>query len=86
MRHAVATPDKPARSVLRAAQRDRVRRFRERMKAMGMRRISLWVPDVASPAIRAEARRESLLLAQSPHEAQTMDFLDALNDAADWEE
>jgi len=53
---------------------------------MGMRRISLWVPDVASPAIRAEARRESLLLAQSPHEAQTMDFLDALNDAADWEE
>jgi hypothetical protein len=61
-------------------------RFRERMRAMGMRQISLWVPDTASPAIRDEARRQSLALARSEAEARTMDFLEALAEPEDWEE
>ena len=53
---------------------------------MGMRQISLWVPDTASPAIRDEARRQSLALARSEAEARTMDFLEALAEPGDWEE
>lgn len=56
------------------------------MQALGLRRISLWVPDATSAAIRAEAKRESQLLAGLADEARTMDFLESLVDAEDWEE
>ena len=50
----------------RAANRRNVRQHRQRLRAQGMRPIQIWVPDVHSPEFAAEARRQSLLVAQSP--------------------
>ena len=76
----------PFKAAVRLLRRDRSRRLRLRMQSLGLRRIALWVPDTSLAAIRAEAKRESRLLAGLADEALTMDFLESLVDAGDWEE
>jgi hypothetical protein len=39
----------------------------------------IWVPDVRSPAFAAEAHRQSLAAAQSPHAGEDQDFIDAVS-------
>jgi len=41
------------------------------------------VPDVNSPEFAAEARRQSLLVAQSPQAEEDQDFVDAITDWGD---
>jgi hypothetical protein len=60
--------------------RDKVRAHRERLRAQGLRPIQFWVPDVRTPEFRAEARRQSLLVASSPHEVDDQAFVDAVSD------
>jgi hypothetical protein len=60
--------------------RDKVRTYRARMRAKGMKLVQFWVPDVNSPAFKAEARRQSRLAAQSPHEAEDQAFVDAISE------
>jgi len=67
---------KPAKS-----SRDKVRAYRARMRARGMRPVQIWLPDVNSEAFRREAARQSRLVRESPGEKETMDFLEAI---ADW--
>ena len=60
--------------------RDRVRTYRERMRARGLRPIQIWVPDTRTATFRAEAHRQSLAVAQSPHDREDQDFIDAISD------
>jgi hypothetical protein len=69
-----ASPD----DIRRAATRRKVREHRQRLRAQGMRPIQIWVPDLHSPEFAAEARRQSLLVAQSHEEAEIQAFLDSL--------
>jgi len=62
----------------RAANRRKVREHRQRLRAQGMRPIQVWVPDVHSPEFASEARRQSLLVAQSPEEAEIHAFIDSV--------
>jgi len=62
----------------RAATRRKVREHRLRLRAQGMRPIQIWVPDVHSPEFAAEARRQSLLVAQSAEEADIQAFIDSV--------
>ena len=62
------------------SSRDKVRTHRARMRAKGMKLVQFWVPDVSSPEFKAEARRDSLLIAQSPHEAEDQAFVDAISE------
>jgi hypothetical protein len=41
------------------------------------------VPDVRSPEFAAEARRQSLLIANSPQEADDQAFIDSISDFSD---
>jgi hypothetical protein len=59
--------------------RDKVRAHRERLRTQGLRPIQIWVPDVRSPSFRAEAHRQSLLIAGSPHEEEDQAFVDAIS-------
>jgi hypothetical protein len=59
--------------------RDKVRAHRERLRAQGLRPIQIWVPDVRSPSFQAEAHRQSLLIASSPHEEEDQAFVDAIS-------
>ena len=63
--------------------RDKVRAHRERLRRQGLRPIQLWVPDVRSPEFAAEARRQSLLVANSPGEKDDQAFIDAITASDD---
>ncbi|MCX5497381.1 antitoxin MazE family protein [Kaistia dalseonensis] len=63
----------------RKANRERVQAHRARMRAQGMKLVQIWVHDTSSPEYLAEARRQSLLVAQSPHEAEEQAFIDEIS-------
>jgi hypothetical protein len=56
-----------------------VQEHRKRLRKLGLRPIQIWVPDVRSKAFRAEARRQSLLVATSPHAREDEAFIDAVS-------
>ena len=64
-----------------SSSRDKVRAYRARLRQRGLRPIQIWVPDVRSPAFKAEALRQSRNAATAPGERDVMDFIEA---AADW--
>lgn len=71
-----------ARSAQASKSRDKVRAHRERLRQQGLRPIQIWVPDVHSPEFAAEARRQSLAVANSSLEREDQEFVDAVSD---WE-
>jgi hypothetical protein len=62
------------------SSRDKVRTHRARMRAKGMKLLQFWVPDTSSAAFRAEAKRQSRLIAQSPYEADDQAFIDSISE------
>ncbi len=62
------------------SSRDKVRDYRARMRAKGMKLVQFWVPDMTSPRFRAEARRQSLAAANSPTEADDQAFIDSISE------
>lgn len=62
------------------SSRDKVRAHRNRLRQQGLRPIQIWVPDMRSPAFLAEAHRQSLAVAASPHAKQDQDFIDTISD------
>jgi hypothetical protein len=60
-----------------------VQEHRKRLRKLGLRPIQIWVPDVRSKAFRAEAHRQSLLVAVSPHAREDQAFID---DVSLWDE
>ena len=60
--------------------RMKVQAHRDRLRAQGLRPIQIWVPDVRSPEFRAEARRQSALVAASEHAADDQAFIDAISE------
>ncbi|AVT79835.1 antitoxin MazE family protein [Rhodopseudomonas sp. P1] len=66
----------------RSASAERVRRHRDKMKAMGLKPVTLWVPEnYNSQEYKAEIRRQCLQLKNDPHEqqilAETEDWFDS---------
>jgi Protein of unknown function (DUF3018) len=68
-----------ASTKLRAA-RDKVRAHRERLRERGLRPIQIWVPDVRSPAFKAEAHRQSLAVARSLQAEEDPRFVDLVSE------
>lgn len=62
------------------SSRVRVTEHRKRLREQGLRPVQIWVPDVTSPEFKAEARRQSRLIASDPHEADDQAFIDAVSD------
>jgi hypothetical protein len=62
------------------SSREKVQAHRRRLRKQGLRPIQIWVPDVRSKAFAREARRQSLLVARSPQEAEDQAFVDALSE------
>ena len=61
------------------AARDKVRRYRENMRRLGLRPLQIWVPDTSAPGFDEEARRQSRLIAESEHEEDDQAFVDAIS-------
>ena len=62
------------------SSRDKVRAHRKRLRRQGLRPIQIWVPDMRSPAFVAEAHKQSLAVARSPHALEDQNFIDAMSD------
>jgi hypothetical protein len=58
----------------------KVQKHRERLRRRGLRPIQIWVPDVRSPAFRAEAHRQSLATAVSVGASEDQAFIDAASE------
>ncbi len=63
--------------------RDKVRAYRERMRARGLRPIQIWVPDTRTAAFRAEAHRQSLAVAERARAGEDQDFIDAISESGE---
>jgi hypothetical protein len=68
---------KPAQA---SSSRDKVRAYRRRMRAKGMRLVQMWLPDTRAPEFAAEARRQSLLANTSPYAAEDQTWVDSISD------
>jgi hypothetical protein len=53
----------------------RVRKHREKMKAAGLKPVTIWVPDVNSPEFRAQVAREIKLINASADEKTILEEL-----------
>ncbi len=62
------------------SSRDKVRAHRKRLRQQGLRPIQIWVPDMRSPVFAAEAHRQSLAVARSPHAKEDQDFIEVISD------
>ena len=68
------------KSSMRKSPRDKVKAYRARLRAEGLRAIQMLVPDLRSPEFTKEARRQSRLAAASPTEADDQAFIDSISD------
>lgn len=63
--------------------KERMRGYRTRKQAAGLRLVQLWVPDTRSKRFAAECKRQSRLLKGDPAEADALEFIAR---AGDWDE
>jgi hypothetical protein len=70
----------PGKAGKRQDSREKVRSYRERMRARGLRPIQIWVPDTRTAAFGAEAHRQSLAVAQSRSARGDQLFIEAVSD------
>lgn len=69
----------------RSAGADRVRKHREKMKAMGLKPVTLWLPDTSSPAFKEQVARDIAAIKASADEKQILEELSAnLDDIEGW--
>lgn len=63
--------------------RVKVQQHRDRLRALGLRPIQIWVPDVRASSFRTEAHRQSLAVARSARASEDQAFIDAVSDWQD---
>ncbi len=60
-----------------ASKPDKYKRYRQRMKARGLKEVRLWVYDPDAPGFAEEMARQAALLRDAIEEAEVMDFIEA---------
>jgi hypothetical protein len=55
----------------------KMKSYRARLRAAGLRPIQIWVPDTRAPRLVREARRQSLRVRGRKSEREALDFIDA---------
>lgn len=58
------------------SSKEKMRRHRAKRRAVGMKKIEIWVPDPSSPHFAAEAQRQSRLANGDPASEQTQQWVD----------
>ncbi len=62
------------------SSREKVKNYRARMRARGLRPVQIWVPDTRTGNFAEAAHRQSLAVAESPLEREDQAFIDAITD------
>jgi hypothetical protein len=71
--------------LMRANVSERVQKHRAGLRASGLRPIQIWVADTRCPGFAEECSRQSRLLHNDPHEAETLEWLETTADTEGWE-
>lgn len=58
---------------------ERVRAYRARKRALGLRPVTFWLPDLSDPAVEARIREQCKAIAASPHEKEVMEWIEAVS-------
>jgi len=69
---------------MRVSIRDRVKKYRDNMRNLGLRPVQIWVPDTRKENFSQECQRQSRLIAQSEMEEVLVFMDDALGDVDGW--
>jgi ABC-type branched-subunit amino acid transport system substrate-binding protein len=64
--------------------KDRVSKYRNRMRERGYRPVQIWVPDVRTAQFAAEAHRQAALIAQADRHNDDQSFVEAIS--VSWDE
>lgn len=64
----------------RLSSRSKVRTYRQRMRARGLRPVQIWVPDTRTPAFRDAAHSQSFAVSRSPLEQEDQAFVDTISE------
>lgn len=59
--------------------REKVAAHRARMRALGLRPVTIWVPDTRAAKFSAEAARQSRAIAASREEKEEMRFVESIS-------
>jgi hypothetical protein len=70
-------PAKPRQKEVTTAS-ERMRAYRARQRAAGLRPVQHWVPDMRNPKVRKEIERQAGLLDEYPETEAINDRLDAM--------
>jgi hypothetical protein len=62
----------------------RVRKHREKMKAAGLKPVTIWVPDVNAPDYKEKVARAIELINADQESQRVMEDMLALADFSDW--
>jgi hypothetical protein len=63
---------------------ERVRKHREKMKAAGLKPVTIWVPDVNTPEFQARMQRACRAINASEDSKIVLDGMLELGDFSDW--
>ena len=68
---------------LNSAQK--MRQYRARLRASGLRPIQLWLPDIRSQKIIDEIRKQSIRVSCDSQDSRITDFVESVMDHEGWE-
>ena len=57
--------------------KSKMQRYRERLRASGLRPVQIWVPDTRAPGFAAEVRAQSLRVSRHRSDREALDFIEA---------
>ncbi len=63
----------------------RVKNYRDKLHAAGLRPLQIWVPDTRRPGFAEECRRQSLSLRGDPAERDMTDWIENAADIEGWQ-
>lgn len=62
----------------------RVRKHREKMKAAGLKPVTIWVPDAEAPGYRDDIRRQCALINASADSERVLEEMLSVADFSEW--
>jgi hypothetical protein len=63
----------------------RVRKHREKMKAAGLKPVTIWVPDTDAPGYREDIRKQCQVLNNDPQEQRILAEIEQWFDPEGWQ-
>lgn len=63
---------------------ERVKKYRDNLRASGLRPVQIWVPDTRKKGFADECRRQSMLLANDSQETEILDWIGEVSDTSGW--